>query len=83
MRRLGVRPIIATATAVPFVCFGAGAMNIFFAIQISLAGSLFFGLAHLLLADHDGPVDRRDVLGLAFGVVALMCFAVGVPLIIG
>jgi hypothetical protein len=65
------------------VFFGAGAMNIFFAFQISWTGSLFCGLAYLLLADHDGPVDRRDVLGLAFGVVALMCSAVSIPLIIG
>jgi hypothetical protein len=83
MRRLGVRPIIATATVLPFVFFGAGATNIFFAFTIGLTGSLFCGLAHLLLADHDGPVDRRDVLGLAFGVVALMCSAVGVALIVG
>jgi hypothetical protein len=83
MRRLGVRPIIATATVLPFVFFGAGATNIFFAFQITLTGSLFCGLAHLLLADHDGPVDRRDVLGLAFGVVAVMCSAVGIPLAVG
>src|SRR5262245_2376767 len=83
MRRLGVRPIIATATVLPFVFFGAGATNIFFAFQITLTGSLFCGLAHLLLADHDGPADRRDVLGLAFGVVALMCSAVGIPLGVG
>jgi hypothetical protein len=49
---------------------------------MSLVGSLVFGLGHLLLADHDGPVDRRDWLGLAAGCAALMCSGVGVGMVI-
>jgi hypothetical protein len=38
------------------------------------------GLAHLLLADHDGPIDRRDWLGLLAGLVGLMTSAIAVPM---
>lgn len=80
MRRLGVRSWIATGTAVPYLVFGAGSQNIFFAFQITWTGGLFFGLAHLLLADHDGAVDWRDALGLGAGFVGLLCSAIAVPL---
>ena len=46
-----------------FVLFGAGAQDILWAFQITFTGALVFGLVQLLLADHDGPVDRRDWLG--------------------
>ena len=39
-------------------------------------------LCHLLLADHDGPVDRRDYLGLGTGLAALMCSGVAVSMAI-
>src|SRR5262249_31941489 len=35
-----------------------------------------------LLADHDGPFDRRDLIGLGFGLLALMCSGVGVTMAI-
>jgi hypothetical protein len=77
MRRAGVRPWIATCAAASFVLFGPGEQNIVWAFQMCLVGSLVFGLVQLILADHDGPFDRRDWLGLAAGVVALMCSGVG------
>jgi hypothetical protein len=81
MRRSGVSPWIATAAATMFVLLGAsGAQNIIWAFQITFVGSLVCGLAHLLLADHDGPVDRRDAAGLAFGLAALLCSGVGVTM---
>ena len=58
-----MRPWLATVAAVVFVFFGAGAENILVAFQITFVGSLVFGLTQLLLADHDGPLDRRDWLG--------------------
>jgi hypothetical protein len=73
LRRSGVRPWVATAGASVFVLFGAGAQEIFWAFQIGFAGSLVFGLVQVILADHAGPVDRRDWLGLAAGVLGLMC----------
>jgi hypothetical protein len=72
MRRSGVNPWIATAAASVFVLFGPGEENIIWAFQIGFTGTLAFGLAQLLLADHTGPVDRRDWAALGFGVLALL-----------
>jgi hypothetical protein len=82
MRRGDVAPWLATAFAVVFVYLGSGAANIVIAFQITFAGSLCFGLAQLLLAVHDGPVDRRDYLGLLCGLAALMCSGVGVAMVV-
>ena len=59
--------VTATVVASILVFFGSGYQNIVLPFQMSLVGSLAFGLGHLLLADHDGPVDRRDAFGLAAG----------------
>ncbi len=85
MRRGGVRPWMATLVAGLFVLFGAGAENIVVAFQITFVGALVFGLAQLLLADHDGPIDWRDALALGAGLAALMCsgVAIGMVLIVG
>ncbi len=82
MRRAGVRPRLATLTALVFVYFGAGAENILIAFQITFVGSFVFGLVQLLLADHDGPIDRRDWLGLLAGFAGLMCSGVAVAMTI-
>src|SRR5262249_18721236 len=79
--RAGVRPWTATIVGAVFVLFGAGWWNIVVAFQISLVGSLFFGLIFLLLADRDGPFGRRDVLGMVAGLAAMMCSAVGVVMV--
>ena len=83
MCRLGVRGWIATVAALIFVFFGAGSLNIFFAFQISQTGSLFCGLAYLVLADRDGSLDRRDWLALAVGVVGLTTSGIFVPMVVG
>ena len=85
MRRAGVRPWVATIVASVLVFFGAGAENILVAFQISFIGSLVFGLTQLLLADHDGPIDRRDWLGLLAGLAGLMCSgaAIAMTVIVG
>jgi len=80
MRRAGVRPWVATIVAAVLVFFGAGAENILVAFQISFIGSLVFGLTQLLLADHDGPIDRRDWLGLLAGFAGLMCSGAAVAM---
>jgi hypothetical protein len=82
MRRAGVGPWFATLTALVFVYFGAGAENILIAFQITFVGSLVFGLTQLLLADHDGPLDRRDALGLLAGLAGLMCSGVAIAMTI-
>ncbi len=82
MRRARVQPFIAAAAAAAFVLLGSGREDIVWAFQIGFVGALVCGLAHLLLADHDGPFDRRDALGLAFGVAGLMCSGVAVTMTI-
>jgi hypothetical protein len=82
MRRAGVSPWTATVAALVFALFGAGYQNILWAFQITFVGSLALGLTHLLLADHDGPVDRRDWLGLMAGLVGLMCSGLAVAMVI-
>ncbi len=77
MGRAGVRPWTATAVASVFVLFGSGYRNILWPFQITLVGSLVFGLAHLLLADHDGAFSRQDWLGVLAGTAAIMCSGVG------
>ena len=81
MRRAAVRPWIATAAASLFVLLGSGWQNIVQPFQICFTGALAFGLAHLLLADHDGPFDRRDAFGLGAGLLGLMCSGVGVTMV--
>ncbi len=81
MRRAGVRPWLATIAAGVFVFFGAGAENILVAFQITFVGALVFGLVHLLLADHDGPISGRDWLGLLAGLAGLMCSGVAATMI--
>ena len=71
MRRAGVDPWVATIAAAPFILFGPGDQNIVWAFQIGFTGSIAFGLAQLLLSTHDGPIDRRDWLGLGAGLLAL------------
>ena len=82
MRRVGVRPWTATLVASILVFFGSGYQNIVLPFQITLVGSVVFGLVHLLLAGHEGPWDRRDSLGLAAGLGALLCSGVGVSMVI-
>jgi hypothetical protein len=81
MRRAGVGPWIATAAAALFVLFGTGAENLVYAVNMGFAGALVFGLVQLLLADHDGPIDRRDAIGLLAGFAALLCSSVALTMV--
>jgi hypothetical protein len=82
MRRAGVGPWTATAVAAAFVLFGPGEEDIIWAFQIGYTGSLMFGLAQLVLADHDGPVDKRDAFAVVAGVLSLLCSGVGIVMAI-
>ena len=81
MRRAGVGGWLAAAAASSFVIFGPGSENLVWAFQISMVGSLAYGLAHLLLADHEGGFDRRDALGIGFGALALMSSGLGISMV--
>lgn len=78
MRRAGVGPWLASAIAAVFVLFGPGAQNIVWAFQVTFTGALAWGLAQLVLADHDGPIGRRDLVALGFGVLAVASSGVGI-----
>jgi hypothetical protein len=80
MRRANIDPWIATAAASLFLLFGAGRADIVYSFEIAFTGALAFGLAHMLLADHDGPLDRQDLLGMGFGLLSLMCSSVGISM---
>ena len=81
MRRADVGAWVATAAASLFLLFGAGSRNILWAFQIGFVGALVLGLVHLLLSDHDGPIDRRDWLGLLAGVAGLLASSVAVTMV--
>jgi hypothetical protein len=80
MRRAGINPWIATVAATLFVLFGSGHSNLLWGAQIGAEASLVFGFVHLLLADHDGPVNRRDWLGLLAGLAGLLSSAVALTM---
>jgi hypothetical protein len=80
MVRAGVAPWIATVAASAFAMFGTGYFNIVYPFQIGFDGSLVFGLAQLLAADHKGALDRHDWIGLGCGLAGLMCSGVGVSM---
>jgi len=81
MRRAGVGPWLATIVAGVIVFFGSGRDNIIWGFQITFTWGVLLGVVHLLLADHDGPFDRRDWLGLLAGLLALMCSGTGVAMV--
>ena len=81
MRRAGVTPWLATAFAAAGLLFGPGREDILWAFQIGFTGSIMFVLLQLVLADHDGPIGRRDVLALVAGVLGLMSSSPAVVLV--
>ena len=82
MRRAGVRPWTATAVASLLVVYGAGEENVLWAFGVTFTAAIAFGLVQLILADHDGPLGRRDWIGLVAGVAGLMCSGVAVTMVI-
>jgi hypothetical protein len=82
MRRHGVSAWVATALATVLLVFGPGWEAILWGFELTVLGALLFGLAQLLAVDRDGPIDRLDALGLAFGLAALMCSEVGITMVV-
>jgi hypothetical protein len=82
MRRAGVAPWTATIAATLLLFLGSGYENITWAFGVTFSSALAFGLIQLLLADHDGPLDRRDWLALLAGLAGLMCSGIAVTMVI-
>ncbi len=81
MRRAGVGAWTATFVAGAFLLFGSGEENILWAFQAGFVGSLMFGLLQFTLADHRGPIGRRDVVGALAGVLAVASPGIGLVLV--
>ncbi|MEX1106739.1 MAG: hypothetical protein WEB78_11110 [Ilumatobacteraceae bacterium] len=75
--RVGVSMWTTTIVCSLLLLFGNGWENVLFGIQITYNLSLAMFLAQLLLVDHDGPADRRDVAGVILGCIGLMSSAFG------
>lgn len=88
-RRLDVSAWTTTLICSVLLVFGGGWENIVFAIQITYNFSLLAFLAHLLLVDHDGRLDRRDWIGAGISLIGVsssgfgpfFAFGVGVLLV--
>jgi hypothetical protein len=82
MRRAGIRSWLAAIAALAFVYFGHGRQDIVLAFQFGFDSALVLGLCAILLVDHPGDYDRRDVLAVVCGLLALLCSGVAVTMIV-
>jgi hypothetical protein len=82
-RRIGAHEWTTTLVCVGLLVFGAGWENIVFAIQITYGFSLLAFLLQLLLVDHDGPADRRDIVGSVLAIVGVMSSGFGPFFLVG
>ncbi|MDQ3932056.1 MAG: hypothetical protein M3252_04360 [Actinomycetota bacterium] len=80
-RRAGVMPGVAIATSGLFLVFGAGAENMLSAFAVTFNASLLLGLGHVLLVDHEGRFDRRDLWGLVLALGGLLSSGVAVTMV--
>jgi hypothetical protein len=81
MRRSDADPWVATSAVAMFLVFGPGADNLLWAFQIGFIAPVGLGLAHVLLVDHGGGFDGRDVAGWGVAAVALMFSGIAVPMV--
>lgn len=78
LRRAAVGPWMATSVASILPLFGPAWVSIVYAPQMGQNLSLVLGLTHALLADQEGPTNRKDWLGLVAGLLGLMSSGIGV-----
>jgi len=81
--RARTRPWIALIFATLLVLFADAQTNVALKVtSITFVGfAVPLGLAQLLLADHDGPRNRRDWFALAAGLLAVLCSSVAVAML--
>ena len=82
-RRCGVSAWTTTLMCAALLVFGSGWENIVFGIQITYNLSLCAFLAVLVLVDHDGAPDRRDVLAAVVGLIGVMSSGFGPFFVVG
>lgn len=81
--RVGVSPWTTTLLASSLLLFGPGWHNIVFAIQVCYSLSVCCFLGQILLVDHAGPIDRRDVIAAAVGLVGVTTSGFGPIFMVG
>ncbi|MGO9874254.1 MAG: hypothetical protein ACLPVY_10685 [Acidimicrobiia bacterium] len=81
--RARTRPWIALIFATLLVLFAPAQTNVALKVtSITFVGfAVPLGLTQLLLADHDGPRNRRDWFGLAAGLAAVLCSSVALAMV--
>jgi hypothetical protein len=81
--RARTRPWIALMFATLLVLFGPAQTNVALKVtSITFVGfAVPLGLLQLLLADHDGPRDRRDWWAVAAGLAAVLCSSVAIAML--
>ena len=72
LRQAGVDLPVASALAAVYAILGAGYENLLWAFQIGFIGSVAFGMAALLLVNHDGRWRARDVSAWFVSIAGLM-----------
>lgn len=82
MVQAGVSHPVASAGALVLLAFGRGSENIVWAFQITFTGAIAAGFLQLVLATHDGPVGRRDLMALAAGAVAVTSAGPGMVMLV-
>jgi hypothetical protein len=80
-RNAGVDVWLATAAGCIFVWFGAGAEVFVWADAFGFAAPVVLMGVQLLLTDHDGPIDRRDVGGAVLAVLGMMAGAAALTML--
>jgi hypothetical protein len=81
--RARIRPWIALIFATLLVLFAPAQFNVALKVtSITFVGfAVPLGLTQLLLADHEGPRNRRDWFGLAAGLAAVLCSSVAIAML--
>jgi len=81
--RARIRPWIALIFATLLVLFAPAQFNVALKVtSITFVGfAVPLGFTQLLLADHDGPRNRRDWFGLAAGLAAVLCSSVAIAML--
>ena len=82
-RRNGVSEWTTTLVCSMLLVFGSGWENLVFAIQITYNFSLVAFLAQIVLVDHDGPVDRRDWIGVGVSLIGVTSSGFGPIFMVG
>ena len=78
MIRHSVDPWTATFLVAAFAVLGVGSQELLRAFQIGFVGSLLFGLLAVAAVEND-----RLWLPAVWGVLAIMCSDIGVPMVVG